>query len=310
MPRVYLSRPIPADLVERLRACATVTLPHRDSPPTEAELLDEMPGHDVAVVQLTDPISARVLEACGASSRPLRLVAQVAAGLDNVDLAAAARLGVAVTHTPGVLTDATADLAMALLLAACRRIVEADRFLRAGRWRTWSLDLMCGMGLQGATLGILGFGRIGQAVARRAGAFGMRVQHTDVSSGLPLPELLATSDVLSLHAPLTDLTRRIIDRRAMFAMKEGAVLVNTARGALVQEDAIASALDDGPLRAVGLDVFEDEPHVHPSLLGRDDVVLLPHIGSATTATRHRMAEMSVEAVEAFLSGAQVPRRAV
>ena len=308
MKRLYVSRPIPEDLLTRLRGVLHVTLPDRDRPPTEAELLAELPGHDAAIVQLTEPLTARVIEA--AAGRGLSLIAQVAVGLDNVDLRVARQLGVPVTHTPGVLTDATADLAMALLLATCRRVPEADRFVQQGRWGVCSLDLMCGLELRGATLGILGYGRIGRAVGKRAEAFGMRVQWTDVDGGLPLPELLSTSDVLSLHAPLTPDTRRIIDRDALFALKPGAVLINTARGALIQEDAIADALDHGPLRAVGLDVFEDEPRVHPSLLGRDDVVLLPHIGSATTRTRHRMAELATESVLAWLAGEPLPDRAV
>jgi len=305
--RVYLSRPIPDDLRARLRAVGEVTEPDRSHPPTEDELLAELPGHDAAVVQLTEPVSERVLRA---ATPDLRLVAQIAVGLDNVDVDAAGRLGVPVTHTPGVLTEATADLTMALMLAACRRVVEADRFVREGEWGVWSLDLMTGLDLHGATLGILGRGRIGDAVARRAEAFGMRVQHTSRTSGLPLGELLRTSDVLSVHCPLTPDTRHLVDRPALMSMKDGSVLINTARGPIVQEEAIADALDSGPLRAAGLDVFEEEPTVHPSLLARRDVVLLPHIGSATVRTRHRMAEMAVEAVEALAAGAPLPHRAV
>lgn len=304
--RVYVSRRLPPDLMERLTAVADVTCPARATPPAESDLLNELPGHDAAVVQLTDPITPVVF---AAAAPRLRLVAQIAVGLDNVDAAAAARHGVAITHTPGVLTDATADLTMALMLAACRRVVEADRFVRAGRWDVWSLDLMTGMELRGATLGILGLGRIGAAVAHRAEAFGMRIQHTSRTSGIPLQELITTSDVLSLHAPLTTGTWHMIDRRALMAMKPGAVLINTARGPLVDEPYLAEALGDGPLRAIGLDVFEHEPTVPPSLLGRDDVVLLPHIGSATVRTRHRMAAMAVEAVEALAAGHPLPHRA-
>ncbi len=304
--RIYVSRGLPADLMTRLRAAGNVTCPDRAAPPTEADLLNELPGHDAAVVQLTDPMSAAVLEAAAPT---LRLAAQIAVGLDNIDELAAARHGVAVTHTPGVLTDATADLTMALMLAACRRVVEADRFVRAGRWDVWSLDLMTGMELRGATLGILGRGRIGRAVAHRAEAFGMRIQHTSRTSGIPLQELIRTSDVLSIHAPLTTGTWHLIDQRALMAMKPGSVLINTARGPLVDELYIAEALETGPLRAVGLDVFEEEPRVHPSLLNRGDVVLLPHIGSATDRTRHRMASMAVEAVEALAAGEPLPHRA-
>lgn len=305
--RIYLSRPIPDDLATRLRALGRVTEPDRARPPTETELLDELPGHDAAVVQLTEPLTEGVLVA----ARPqLRLLAQIAVGLDNIDLDSAQRLGLPVCHTPGVLTEATADLTMALMLAACRRVVEADRFVRDGRWGVWSLDLMTGMELNGATLGIVGLGRIGRAVARRAEAFGMRVQHSSRTGGLPLPDLLRTSDVVSVHCPLTAATFHLLDDRALLSMKEGSVLINTARGAIVEEEAIANALDHGPLRAAGLDVFEEEPRVHPSLLGRDDVVLLPHIGSATVQTRHRMASMAVEAVEALAAGAPLPHRAV
>ena len=201
-----------------------------------------------------------------------------------------------------MLTEATADLTLALLLAAARRIPEADRYVREGQWDVWSLDLLCGMELRGATLGIVGKGRIGTAVARRAEAFGMEVIHHSRSSGRPLAELLERSDVLSLHAPLTRDTHHLIDRAALFAMKPGSILVNTARGALVEEAAMAEALDDGPLRAAALDVFEQEPKVHPSLLARADVILAPHIGSATERTRGRMAEMAVEAVEDWRAG--------
>lgn len=305
--RIYLSRPLPADCIERLAALGELTWNEdRQEPPTEAELLGELPGHDAAVVQLTEPVTARVLDA---AAPRLELLSQVAVGLDNIDLERCEALGIQVAHTPGVLTEATADLTLALILAACRRIVEADRFVREGRWGVWSLDLMCGLELGGATLGILGMGRIGRAVARRAEAFGMEVIHCSSSSGLPLSELLERSDVLSLHAPLTAETRHIIDREALFSMKPGSVLINTARGGLVEEAAIAEALDQGPLRAAGLDVFEEEPGVHPSLLDRQDVVLLPHIGSATEATRHRMARMAVAAVEAWARGDAIPSRA-
>lgn len=298
--RIYVSRPLPEACLARLGELGAVTLDGgRAGPPSAEELLRELPGHDVAVVQLTDPLGGAVLRA---ACPRLRLVSQVAVGLDNIDLAVCRELGVRVAHTPGVLTDATADLTMALLLAAARRIPEADRYVREGHWDVWALDLLCGMELRGATLGIVGKGRIGTAVARRAEAFGMEVIHHSRSSGRPLAELLARSDVLSLHAPLTRDTHHLIDRGALFAMKPGSILVNTARGALVEEWALAEALDDGPLRAAALDVFEQEPKVHPSLLTRRDVILAPHIGSATERTRGRMAEMAVEAVEDWAAG--------
>jgi glyoxylate reductase len=307
-PKIYLSRAVPSDCLARLEAIGDLTWsPTRARPPEHGELLAELPGHDVAVVQLTEDMDARVLRA---AAPRLKLVSQVAVGVDNIDLEVCRLLGVQVAHTPGVLTDATADLTMALILAVCRRVVEADRFVRDGQWKLWSLDLMCGMELRGRTLGILGRGRIGAAVARRAEAFGMKVIHCSRRSGVPLGELLARADILSIHAPLTPDTEKIIDEQALFSMKEGSVLINTSRGALVEEAAIAAALDEGPLRAAGLDVYEQEPSVHPSLLGRSDVVLLPHIGSATDRTRHRMAELAVEAVESWVRGERIAHSAL
>ncbi len=251
----------------------------------------------------------------------MRMVAQVAVGLDNIDRPALTEHGILLSHTPGVLTEATADLAMSLLLASCRRIVEGDRFVREGRWTHWSLDLMTGVELQGATLGIVGLGRIGRATARRARAFGMRIAYSGPRRADPstetalqaqhmkLDELLASADVVSIHAPLTEETRHLLHRERLLSMKKGAVLINTARGPLVEEAALAEALDSGPLRAAGLDVFEEEPRVHPSLLGRRDVVLLPHIGSATEATRLRMATMATESVLAWARGEAIPHLA-
>ncbi len=316
MPRVYVSRPLPDPCMERLRAVADITLPEGGLPRSEPQLLAELPGHDVAVIQLTEPVTAAVLQA---ASPTLRLIAQVAVGLDNIDLEAARRLNLPVSHTPGVLTDATADLAMALVLAAARRLVEADRFVRAGRWTHWSLDLYTGLELRGATLGVVGLGRIGAAVARRARAFGMRIAYTQRSTSpleaeleatrLSLDALLATSDVVTLHTPLTPETHHLLDRARLFAMKPGAVLVNTSRGPVVDEAALVEALEVGPLRAAGLDVFEQEPQVHAGLLDRDDVVLLPHLGSATDATRLRMATLATDSAVAALTGAPIPNLA-
>jgi len=318
-PRVLVTRPLPGNLVERLEALAEVTLLPGPDAPTEDQLAAALPGHDVCISMLTDPLCEPVLRAAsGDSHHPLRLIAQVAVGLDNLDLEAASQCGILVSHTPGVLTDATADLTFALILATCRRIVEADRFVRDGHWSRWSLDLMTGVELRGARLGIIGMGRIGSAVARRALPFGMEVVYNNrrpltakseeqsAARYLPRVELLNTCDVVSLHAPLTAETRGMLGLPELMSMKPGAVLINTSRGALIQEDALAEALDRGPLRAVGLDVYQDEPHVPPALLDRKDVVLLPHIGSATEATRLRMATMATEAAEAWLRDAPVP----
>lgn len=316
-PRVLLTRRLPPDLEQRLDAVAQVTRRKTDAPPTEAELIEDVPGHDAVICMLTEPMTARVLASPG-----LKLVSQVAVGLDNIDLAAARRHEIIVAHTPGVLTDATADLAMALILAAARRLPEAERTVREGRWTTWSLDMLTGLELRGAVLGIVGLGRIGQAVALRANAFGMRALYSgprrasfkvEAATGaehVSLERLLAESDVVSLHAPLNDDTRGLLSRARLFAMKPGALLVNTARGGLIEEEALADALEHGPLRWAALDVFAEEPRVPPSLLHRNDVILLPHIGSATTATRHAMARLATEAVLDWSAGRPVAHRAV
>jgi glyoxylate reductase len=252
-----------------------------------------------------------VLERCP----QLRIVANVAVGYDNIDVAAAAERGVWVTNTPDVLTEATADLAWALVLAVTRRLGEAEDYLRSGRFRGWALDLLLGTGLQGKRIGIVGYGRIGRAVARRAVASGMEVAcsdrepigHVDPPAlQLPLDELLATSAVVSLHAPLDASTRHLLDERRLRLMPRGGVLVNTARGPLVDESALVRVLESGHLGGAGLDVFEHEPEVHPGLLGRRDVVLLPHCGSATRETRAAMAELAASNVIAVIDGREPP----
>jgi glyoxylate reductase len=267
--------------------------------------------HDALVTILTDRVDAAVL-AAGRDGGRLRIVANVAVGYDNVDVAAATEAGVLVTNTPGVLTDSTADLAWALILAASRLCGEAERDLRAGRWTEWSFNGWLGRDVYGATLGIVGYGRIGRAVARRAAGFGMDVlHHSRRPTGEPgfvesLDELLARADVVSIHAPLTTETRHLIGPPELARMKPTAVLVNTARGPLVDEEALAVALEEGRLFAAGLDVYEDEPRVHPRLLAAPRAVLLPHIGSASVATRLRMARMAAENVRAVLSGEAAP----
>ena len=254
---------------------------------------------------LTDRIDADVI---AAGAPRLKVVANVAVGYDNIDVAAATAAGVAVCNTPGVLDETTADLAFLLILAASRLASTAEADLRTGAWHGWGINQYLGRDVHGATLGIVGYGRIGQAVARRAAGFGMNVlHHTRNDTGLPgwtadVDALLAESDVVSLHVPLGDATRHLVDARRLRLMKPTAVLVNTARGPVVDEEALAVALEDGVIFAAGLDVYEREPEVHPRLLGAPRTVLLPHIGSASQATRTRMAQLACEGVVAVLSG--------
>jgi glyoxylate reductase len=276
---------------------------------THEELVGMAAEVDAIVCLLTDRIDAAVLS----SGAPrLRVVATVAVGYDNVDLTAAAEHGIAVCNTPGVLDETTADLAFLLILAAARRAWEAESDLRAGRWPGWDVDQYLGRDVHGAVLGVVGFGRIGQAVARRAAGFNMEVlHHTRRDTGLPgwrgdLDRFLAESDIVTLHVPLTDETRHLIDARRLRLMKRDAVLVNTARGPVVDEEALAVALEEGEIFAAGLDVYEREPEVHPRLLAAPRTVLLPHIGSASVATRTRMARVAAENARAVLAGEQPP----
>ncbi|MGZ4778389.1 MAG: 2-hydroxyacid dehydrogenase [Thermoanaerobaculia bacterium] len=266
---------------------------------SEDDMITILSEADGAITLLTDPLTRRVL----ASNPHLRIVANHAVGYNNVDIAAARELGIMITNTPGVLTEATADLTMALILAVTRRIVEGDEEVRREGRCEWEPMKLHGMGLQGRQLGIIGLGRIGSAVAGRAKAFGMRVIGT--RRGESNDELLATSDVVSIHAPLTAETHHLIDRRALTTMKRGAYLINTARGPIVDEEALCDALDSGRLRGAGLDVYEHEPEVNPRLLAMKNVVILPHIGSATEEARTAMAFLAATDVLRYLQG-QMP----
>lgn len=276
----------------------------------EAEALISMPS---------DPITARVLASCPR----LRIVAQHAVGYENIDLEAARQRGIVVTHTPGVLTEATADFTFALLLALVRRVREADRYVRAGHFKRWETKLLLGYDLQDKVLGIVGLGRIGSAVARRALGFGMRVVYYNRRPANPtverqscaryvsFDELLRISDVISIHCPLNKESYHLFDQAAFAKMKPTAVLVNTARGAVVDEAALVEALRHGQIAGAALDVFEREPQVHPGLLESDRVVLAPHLGSATVEARTAMARACTEAVLAVLNGAEkIPYRLV
>jgi glyoxylate reductase len=244
----------------------------------------------------------------------LRIVANYAVGYDNVDLAATGRRGILVTNTPDVLTNATADMAMALLLAAARRLGEGGELARSGAWHGWEPEQLPGLDLDGAQLGIVGLGRIGQAVAQRARGFGLRIVYAqprraraDVESRcdarwLPVDELFATSDLVTLHCPATPETRRLVDARRIELMKPRAVLVNTARGAIVDEPALAEAVARGRLMAVGLDVFADEPRIHPLLVSSPRAILMPHLGSSTVGARRKMAEVAAQSIADALAG--------
>ena len=281
----------------------TLLAPHCDviEHPTEPERSEDdvitiLADADAAITLLSDPITRRVLE----SNPHLRIVSNFAVGTNNIDVDAARELGITVTNTPGVLTEATADLTMALLLAVTRRVVEGDREVRESGRSPWEPLKLLGASLQGKRLGILGMGRIGNAVAERARAFGMSVH--GVRRGEPIGTLLATSDILSIHAPLTRETHHIIDADALARMKPGAYLINTARGPLVDEEALCDALERGQLRGAALDVYEHEPAVNRRLLALPNVVIVPHIGSATEEARNAMARIASTNVLLFLRG--------
>ncbi|KMS89801.1 2-hydroxyacid dehydrogenase [Prauserella rugosa] len=301
-PTIVVTRALPPAALTPLQTVGNVRTSPHDRPLTEDELRDAVRGATAVISMLFDRIDDGVLAAAGPQ---LRVVANTAVGYDNLDLDAFAGRGIVATNTPGVLVDATADLTMALLLAVTRRVAEGDRLVRTGTPWSWDISFMLGSGLQGKRLGIVGYGHIGRAVATRARAFGMDVVHHSHRGGqesTDLEELLATSDVVSLHCPLTQATRHLVDAAALRTMKPSAYLVNTARGPIVDETALADALEAGRLAGAALDVYEHEPAVPARLRALDNVVLAPHLGSATVETRTRMAELAVSNVVAVLSG--------
>lgn len=276
-------------------------------PPARDELLARVAGKDGLMLMLTDRVDDELLDAAGPQ---LRIVADYAVGIDNVDVEACRRRGVVVSNTPDVLTETTAELTIAIVLALLRRVAEGDRLIRGGEQWIWAPNLMLGRGLASLTLGLVGYGRIGRAVARLAVAHGMNVVHSSRSSGIPLEELLVTADVVSLHLPLSDESRHLIDAVALAQMKPSAVLVNVSRGPIVDEEALVTALREGRIAGAALDVFEREPEVHPGLLELENVVLVPHLGSATLETREAMGMLCVEALRAVLLDSTVPPNAV
>jgi lactate dehydrogenase-like 2-hydroxyacid dehydrogenase len=312
---VYVTRQLTDDAMAAVAALGRPVVAGREEPPSRVELLRDAAGAVAVVSTLTERVDAAVLDAAGPG---LQVVANVAVGYDNVDVTAAQARDVVVTNTPGVLDAATADLTLGLVLALARRIAEGDRFLRTGTPWVWGPRMMTGLDLSaGATLGVVGYGRIGRAVARRARAFDMRVLATPTRTAMTeeeraaadfvgLPELLAGSDVVTLHCPLTPQTRHLIDDGALARMRPGALLVNTARGGIVDTDALLRALSTGRLGGAALDVFEDEPRVDPRLLALEQVVLTPHLGSAGDRTRSAMCRLAVRNVAAVLAGEEPP----
>lgn len=305
-PSVLVTRRLPSAVLARLESTCDLDLHTDPTAIAREDLLARVAGKDALVCLLTDAIDGAVLDAAGGS---LKVVANVAVGFNNIDVAACRARGVVATNTPDVLTNACADFTWALVLAVTRRLGEGERELRAGRWKGWALDHLLGMELRGKQLGLVGMGRIARAVAAKAGAFGMTVAYTDQfvadvdgATSMTLDRLLATSDVVSLHVNLTRETTHLIDQKALAKMRRSAYLINTSRGPVVDEGALAWALRERLIAGAALDVYEKEPVVHPDLLGLENVLLIPHLASATTETRTAMADLAVSNVLAVLDG--------
>jgi len=315
-PKVFVSRRIPEDGIRPIKEATDAQIWVDDLPPPRTALLEAIAGCDGVVTLLTDRVDDEFLDAAGPQ---LKVVSNYAVGFDNVDVPACTKRGIPVGNTPGVLTETTADLAFALLMAAARRLPEGDRYVRAGSWKTWGPLLLLGPDVHGATIGIVGFGRIGQAVARRAMGFGMTVLYHDVhradaaveaaygATFHPLEELLPKADFVSLHVNLTPETKGLIDAEKLSWMKPTAVLVNTSRGPVVDPRALADALRDGAIFGAALDVTDPEPIPMDSpLVGLDNCLIVPHIASASRATRGKMAEMAAANVLAGVRGERIP----
>jgi glyoxylate reductase len=306
MPKILVTRKLPSSVLAKLDAAGDVDLYIGDAAIPPDELRTRIADKDALVCLLTDRITQSVIDA----APNLKIVANVAVGYNNVDVAAARARRIIVTNTPDVLTESVADFTWALILGITRRLSEGERLLRRGEWKGWALDFMLGTELRGKQLGLVGLGRIGRAVAARAPAFGMRVAYTSRSEAslanaepMSLDRILITSDIVSLHVPLTAETRHLIDKRAFSRMKRSAYLINTARGPVVEEAALAWALEQHLIAGAALDVYENEPAIHPDLLKLENVLLVPHLGSGTTETRTAMADLAIENVLAVLRGA-------
>jgi len=313
-PSVLVTKRVYPEAVELLNTRCEVDYEPTDDGLTAEQLIERLRGKQAVMSQLTDKFTRDVI----AQLEGLKIIANVAVGYDNIDVAAATHAGILVSNTPDVLTDSTADLAFALLLATARRIVEGHAFVHSGQWRKWAVDLMVGLDVHHKTLGIIGFGRIGRAVGRRARGFSMRLLYHDAvrapeeverelgAEPVDLETLLGESDFVSLHVPLSASTHHLIGARQLRRMKPTAILVNTSRGPVVDEAALVEALRQGVIAGAGLDVFEREPEVHPGLLNQPRAVLAPHIGSATVETRRRMCLMAAENILAALEGQRPP----
>ena len=305
MPHVLVTRRLPSAVLAKLDEVGTVDLHEGPDAMDAVTRCERVRDKDALVCMFDEPIDRRLIDA---GSR-LRVIATVAAGYNNIDVPYARSRGIVVTNTPDVLTESVADFTWALVIGITRRLAEGDRLIRRGAWRGWGFDFMLGTELRGKQLGLIGAGRIGRAVASRAPAFGVRVAYAarraatvEGAEAMSLDRLLNTSDIVSLHVPLTDETRHLIDRRALARMKRSAYLVNTSRGPVVDEAALAWALGERLLAGAALDVYEHEPAVHPDLLTLDNVLLVPHLGSGTRETRTAMADLAVDNVVAVLSG--------
>ena len=318
-PHILVTQKVPQAAYTVLEEVGTLDANLQDNQIWSAEeLLQRAPGHEYLYCLVTDTIDARLLEACANATPRLKLVATMAVGYNNIDMKAATRLGIGVTNTPGILDETTADLAFALLLATARRLGEAERYLRAGKFTGWSPSLFCGAEVHHSTLGIIGAGRIGRSVAQRAHGFDMRVLYYSRHRLSPaeeqqyhltyasFSEVLQQADFISLHAPYTPETHHLIGEQAFALMKPTAILINTARGAVVDEQALVRALQSGRIAGAGLDVFEREPLVEEALLQMEQVVLVPHIGSASQQTRTNMALMAAHNIAAHTRGIQPP----
>ncbi len=314
-PTVYATRLLPSPIMATLRKrYRLVAEPAEDAIPTAEDLRAGFAESDAVICMLSDSINADLLS----HATKLKILANYAVGYNNIDLATAKARGIVVTNTPDVLTDATADLAWALMLAVARRVVEGDQWVRTGTWLGWAPTQLLGADVAGKTLGIIGMGRIGQAVAQRAQGFRMRVLYESRRTVAPPPglswerrsldEVLVEADFVSLHVPLTEATRHLIGTRELSLMKPTAILINTARGPVVDEETLVSALKAGTIAGAGLDVYEQEPLVHPGLVELPNVVLLPHLGSATLETRIRMGRICLDNIEAVLNGRPAPNR--